>query len=282
MFSLTRAFAPALATVAAAATMVVVPASDPAAAVTAQRPRSDVFQIATFNVLGGSHRAARSGTARMNGAVSYLNKHRVSLVGLQEFEPKQYAAFKRKTGTRWGVVGAPSRSGKSVDRRNAVAFRKSRFRLVRASHLAIPYFHGKRVNIPVVKLRSLTNGKTFTIVNTHNPADTHGRAQRHRNEATRRQVALVKRLRSQGATVFVTGDMNEKQRYFCAMTRSGQMKSASGGSTGRRCRAPKANGIDWIFGSRNVKFSRWTSDKTTRSRGVSDHPIVVARVNLRR
>ncbi len=282
MFSLKRVLAPALATTAVAAATVVVPVSEPAEAVTSARPRSDVFQIATFNVLGGSHRAARPGAARMNGAVSYLNKHRVSLVGLQEFEPKQYAAFRRKTGARWGVVGAPSRSGKSVDRRNAIAFRKSRFKIVSTSHLAIPYFRGKRVNIPVVKLRSRTNGAVFTMINTHNPADTHGKAQRYRNQATKRQVSLVNRLRARGATVFVTGDMNEKQRYFCAMTRAGSMKSASGGSTGRRCRAPKANGIDWIFGSRNVRFSRWTSDKTTRSRGVSDHPIVVARVNLRR
>ena len=250
----------------------------PAAAVAGQAG-SDQFQMATFNVLGGSHRSARSGASRMSGAVRYLDKHRVSVVGLQEFERSQYAAFQRQTNGRWAVVGAPSRSGRSVDTRNAIAFQKSRFDLVSASSLAIPYFHGKRINIPVVTLRSRTNGAQFTMVNTHNPADVHGRAQRFRNKATARQVALVKRLRARGSTVFVTGDMNEKKPYFCKMTRSGEMRSASGGSTGPRCQAP-ANGIDWIFGSRDVTFSSWTADTSTRSSGVSDHPIVVAGVTL--
>ncbi len=281
MFNLKRALAPALTAVLFGAALV--PAGGPATAASVVAPAkrsADEFQMATFNVQGASHRSTRSTRPRTRGAVNYLEKHRVSVVGLQEFEQSQYDAFQRETNGRWGVVGAPTRNGKSVDTRNAVAFLKSRFELVNASYMGIPYFRGKRVNIPVVTLRSRTNGAKFTIINTHNPADTKGRAQRHRNKATRKQVKKVNQLRARGATVFVTGDMNEKKRYFCKMTRSGQMKSASGGSTSRRCQPPKANGIDWVFGSRNVGFSNWTSDKTTRSSGVSDHPIVVARVTL--
>ena len=59
------------------------------------------------------------------------------------------------------------------------------------------------------------------MINTHNAADVHGGAQRWRNEATRRQVALVQRLRAAGKTVLLTGDMNEKKTYFCKMTRAG-------------------------------------------------------------
>jgi endonuclease/exonuclease/phosphatase family metal-dependent hydrolase len=283
MFDLKRALAPALAaaTVLSGSLLLLQAGGAATAAPTPHlKPRADAFKMATFNVLGGSHKAARSGVARMDGARRYISKHRVSVVGLQELERKQYAAFRRATDGRWGVVGAPSRSGKSLDTRNAIAYRKSRFRLVSASSLAIPYFHGNRVNVPVVTLRSLATGATFTMINTHNPADVHGPAQRYRNEATRRQVALVERLRARGSTVFVTGDMNEKKRFHCTMTRSGEMQSASGGSTGRRCRTPRANGIDWIFGSRDVDFSHWTSDTSTRRSGVSDHPIVVARVTL--
>lgn len=250
----------------------------------AARSRPDVFRMATFNVLGGSHLRGngRSVARRSSAALGYLNKYDVSVVGLQELEGKQHSAFLRAAGGRWVVVGAPSRSGKSIDTRNSIGYKKSRFMLVSHTSLGIPYFRGKRVNIPVVKLKSRRTGKTFVMINTHNAADTHGAAQRHRNEATRRQVALVKRLRAQGETVFVTGDMNEKKPYFCKMTRSGDMHAASGGSRGARCSHPRVNGIDWIFGSRDVTFSRWTSDRSTRANRVSDHPIVVAQVTLRR
>lgn len=250
----------------------------------AAKRRPLVFTMATFNVLGGSHSRGkgRSVSARSSAALGYIDKHHVAVVGLQELEAKQYSAFLRAAKGKWVVVGAPSRSGKSNDTRNSIAYRKSHFTLVSKSSLAIPYFHGKRVNIPVLKLRSRATGRTFVMINTHNAANTHGGAQRYRNEAARRQVALVKRLRGQGETVFVTGDMNEKAGYFCKMTRSGEMRAASGGSRGGRCLSPRVNGIDWIFGSRNATFSNWTSDRTTRSAGVSDHPIVAATVTLPR
>ena len=79
-----------------------------------------------------------------------------------------------------------------------------------------------------------------------------------------------------------TGDMNAKREFFCKATRSGVLHSASGGSTGKRCRYPSRNGIDWILGTRDVRFRKWRADTSTRKRGVSDHPIVVARATLRR
>jgi endonuclease/exonuclease/phosphatase family metal-dependent hydrolase len=248
------------------------------------KPDADEFRMATFNVLGTSHtrRSGRSEAARSSAAMRYVNKHGVSAVGLQELERTQYAAFLRAGQGDWAAVGAPSRSGKSTDTRNSIAYKKSRFTLVSHSSLGIPYFHGKQVNIPVVKLKSRKTGETFVMINTHNAADTQGPAQRYRNEATRREVAIVKRLRAQGATVFVTGDMNEKRPYFCKMTRSGDMQAASGGSRGARCSPPRVNGIDWIFGSGDATFSNWTSDRSTRASGVSDHPIVVAKVTLPR
>lgn len=260
------------------------PSTNISLAAAVAKPRADVFRMATFNVLGGSHSRGRgrSVAARSSAALGYINKHGVSVVGLQELEGKQYSAFLRAAMGRWVLVGAPSRRGRSTDPRNSIGYEKSRFTLVSRSSLAIPYFYGKRVNIPVVKLKSRASGKTFVVINTHNAANQHGSAQRYRNEATRRQVALVKRLRAQGETVFVTGDMNEKKPYFCKMTLSGEMHAASGGSRGARCSSPRVNGIDWIFGSRDVTFSNWTSDRSTRSKGVSDHPIVVARVTLPR
>jgi endonuclease/exonuclease/phosphatase family metal-dependent hydrolase len=251
----------------------------------ASAPRNVSFNVATFNVYGGSHTngrgGMRSGTARMKGAVRYLRKHKVSLAGLQELEPKQAAAFRKRTQGKWGLVGAPSRSGKSTDTRNSVAYYKPRFSVVKKTYVPITYFHGNRVNIPLVQLRSKSNGKVFWVLNTHNPADVHGSAARWRAESVRRELKRIKRLRSQGATVLFTGDMNAKREFFCRATRTGMLHSASGGSVGKPCRYPRENGIDWVLGTRDVRFRKWRSDKTTRASGVSDHPIVVARATLR-
>lgn len=253
---------------------------------TAAKPRGESFHVATFNVLGGSHTRGRgkyrSGTARTKDAIRYINKHRASVVGLQEFEKTQWAAFAKQVGNRWRLVGAPSRSGKSLDTRNAVAFKRNRFNLVSHSYLPITYLRGKRVNVPVVHLKARKSGKHFYVVNTHNPADLGRSARKWRSISVKRQMSRITKMRNNGATVLFTGDMNAKAEFFCHATRTRVLHSASGGSVGRPCRTPRANGIDWIMGTRDIDFSRWVSDKSTRSAGVSDHPIVVARARVTR
>ena len=253
---------------------------------TPTKPRAATPTTDTFNVLGGGHTRGRggmrSGPARMKGTLSLLRKHEVTLAGFQELETRQAAAFRKRTKGKWGLVGAPSRSGKSIDNRNAIAFLKHDFSLLKKTSIPITYFHGNRVNIPLLKLKSKTNGKAFWILNTHNPADVHGSAARWRAESLRRELKRIHRLRSQGHTVLFTGDMNDKQAFFCKATRSGKLHSASGGSSGKKCRYPSKNGIDWVLGTRDVRFAKWRSDTSTRGRGISDHPFVFARATISR
>lgn len=269
---------------AGAATVSAAGATGPASQGRATAPPPGAFNVATFNVHGGSHTKGRgglrSGAARVKGVVAYLRKHHVTVAGLQELEGEQAGAFLKRTQGRWALVGAPSRSGKSIDRRNAVAYRKASFSVLQRRHVPIRYFHGKRVNVPLVKLRTRATGQAFWVLNTHNPADIHGPAGHWRAESVRRQLKVIERLHRQGETVLYTGDMNAKREFFCRVTRSGTVKSASGGSNGKRCVYPRRNAIDWVLGTRDVRFSGWRSDKTTRSRGISDHPIVVASATL--
>ena len=292
-----KKFATRLAVPALAATVTLAPASVGAAPIplpsgdsgsapqqAASAPSSSSFNVATFNVLGGGHTKGRggmrSGTARMKGAISYLRKHDVLVAGFQELEGKQAASLRKRTKNRWVVVGAPSRNGKKIDTRNSIGYRKSSFTMVHRTYLPITYFRGNRVNIPLVKLKARHTGATFWVLNTHNPADVRGNAGKWRAESVRRQLKRIHKLRRNGQTVIFTGDMNAKRDFFCRVTRSGKLHSASGGSTGKKCRYPKRNGIDWILGTRDVGFARWRSDTSTRSRGVSDHPIVVARATV--
>ncbi len=250
----------------------------------AGEPRADAFNLATFNAVGGSHTdgrgGMRSGSSRMKGAVSYLRRHKVSLAGLQELEPSQASAFRKQPDGRWGLVGAPSRSGKSTDTRNSVAYKKSRFSVVKKRYVPITYFHGKRVNIPLVALKSKRNGKVFWILNTHNPADTHGSAHKWRAESVRRELKKIKRPPFPGAHGAV------HRRHECeagVLLHRDQVRPAALGlrrSVGKPCRYPRANGIDWLLGTRDVRFRNWSADKSTRSRGVSDHPFVVAGATL--
>lgn len=280
MSTLKRALAMTLcAVVVLAATSV--PSNTTSASAASARRATDSFTIATFNVRGASHRAARPWSWRINGALRAIYSHRVALVGLQELERPQYLALRRATVGRWGFVGALSRNGKSLDARNAIAYRTSMFQVVGRSSLTIPYLFGTPVAMPVVTFRSRRTGHRFIVINTHNPADVRGNAARYRYIATARQTALANRLRARGSTVFVTGDMNDRSYYHCAMTRTHRMHSANGGSIGGRCRPAKRSGIDWIFGSRNVAFRRYDKDGGTQRAGYSDHPLVSAAVTVR-
>ncbi len=254
-------------------------ASKPTGTLAKPSRRTEVFKLATFNVLGASHTGARSGVRRTRGLARLLGSRGVSIAGLQEFEKVQYRTFLRLTHHRWGVVTVPR--GKGIDTRNAIVYNRARFRLLSKSSVLIPYY-GPQVRVPVARMKSRRTGKVFYVMNTHNAADVHGPAWRKRRVAVRRQVKKLTQLRSRGATVFFTGDMNDRAKVHCAVTRRGRFKSASGGSIGRRCSPPRRNGIDWIFGTRDVSFTRYVADRTPRARGVSDHALVITRVRMRR
>ncbi len=94
------------------------------------------------------------------------------------------------------------------------------------------------------------------------------------------EMGLAARLSAGGRPVFVTGDMNERASYFCSMSSSGLMHAAAGGRA-HPCRAPRGNGfgIDWIFGSRGVRFSDFRVDHGRLDRWTTDHPLAVARAH---
>lgn len=253
--------------------------SEPTSTLGMAARRTEVFKMASFNVLGASHTGARSGVLRTRGVARLLGSRGVGIAGLQEFEKIQYRKFLRLTQHRWGVVSVPR--GKGIDTRNAIVYNKSRFRLLSKSSVSIPYY-GPEVRVPIARMRSRTTGKVFYVMNTHNAADVHGSGVGKRREAVRRQVRKLTELRRRGATIFFTGDMNERAEVHCAVTRGGLFKSASGGSVGRHCSTPRANGIDWIFGTRDVSFARWVSDKTPRTSGISDHSLVITHVRMHR
>jgi hypothetical protein len=231
------------------------------------------FNVASFNILGSSHTGRgghspgmASGTQRMGGVLAKLAQHDVSIVGIQEFQPDQRAAFNARAGgwTAWPGLTMGRRAGE-----NSVAWREDTWSVVETNLVNIPYFGGRIRPMPYVLLQHKQTGIKVWVSTFHNPADVHGPAQRWRNEATSREIALFNRLEQSGYPQFVTGDMNERNEYPCRVTGATPLVPAQGGS----CPPNAPVGIDWLMGSPKIAFSAYRSD---RAPGTSDHPIVVA------
>ena len=84
-----------------------------------------------------------------------------------------------------------------------------------------------------------------------------------------------------GYPVVVTGDMNERDLFLCRFTGGVQMHAANGGSNNGRCRPPSPAQIDWIFGSRQVRFSNYQALRNDQVvHRTTDHPLVVATLDV--
>jgi endonuclease/exonuclease/phosphatase family metal-dependent hydrolase len=243
---------------------------------------SGSFTVSSFNVLGASHTARgsnepwmASGAARTMGMVQLIVKHGIDVAGLQEFQRPQWDAFRARAGRSFGMYSPPH-----TRTDNTIIWRKATFDVVQKASISIPYFDGHRVRMPYMLLRYLPDDRTFWLGDFHNPADTaeYHRQGKWRAEATRLEVALSGRLRASGVPVLLVGDMNEKHSYFCSMTVDGGMHAAAGGSVGRHCRPPEYNGIDWIFGSKDVDFLSHRVDDSHLVDRTTDHPVTFAEV----
>ncbi len=183
------------------------------------------FRVSSFNILGYDH-TARGGTKkgyadgalRMKWAVQLIKSHHVDVVGLQEFQPQQYAKWVKKASSQYDIF--PGYIDTVGFLRNSIAWRKDKFRLVSTTWIKLPYFHGDVLRMPVVLLQSLQTGQQIYFMNFQNPADVRGNAQKWRLIGQRLQIALVNLLKaSNGLPIVWTGDMNAKKQVFCRVTK---------------------------------------------------------------
>lgn len=246
------------------------------------------FRMATFNVLGSSHTSAggkdarmASGPARVGGVLELLSRHELDVVGFQEFQGNQRAAFRSRVGDRWGMY--PGDELRAGDGENSVAWRTDVWEAVEKKTVPIPYFNGRARNMPYVLLQHKATGIRAWFSTFHNPADTRKfRGQGgHRAAATSREIALFNELRQTGVPVFVTGDMNDRDSWFCRVTGSTGLIAAAGGSNGSGgCRPPEPTQIDWILGSPEVGFDGYQIVKDGLVKRTTDHPLVLSAVRI--
>jgi hypothetical protein len=248
------------------------------------------FRISSFNVLGASHTASggrharmASGAYRIRLAVRFLDREGIDVAGLQEFQMPQFEEFVRVAGDRFGVwPGGVSR--RTVQ--NSIIWRLDQFSFVSGHTVQIPYHDGVLWDMPVVLLRHNVTGQYAYFANFHNPATNrrHPDGDVWREIATGIETSLANSLaRETGLPVFITGDMNEREKYFCRMVSEAPMKAANGGSYrhGVCTPPPKPMPVNWIFGvKRRGQFSDYVRDDSRLVNRITDHYVVHADVSL--
>lgn len=233
------------------------------------------FVLSSFNVLStgaGKSKGFAPGPERMQDVARILKANDVSVVGLQEMAHDQLVAFKKDAGDEYGTFAGAS--GKPGYHDTTIAWRKDTWKLVQGDHLTVPSYGGMDSKVPYVLLRNKQTGQEAYFIDAHNPANTRRfhNQERFRDAAARQEAALAKQLlEKSGLPVFVMGDMNsvgDAQRIF---TERAPLKAAN--PAGKR-------GIDWIFGSKDVKFSQFRREKSRLIAKTTDHPVVFTNVKI--
>lgn len=252
------------------------------------------FRVANFNVLGYSHTKPggdrypkyAGGNTRMLWTTQLMAKHDVEMIGFQEFEPPQYDKFKELMGSSWDVWPGRAFTDSTSE---SVAWRTKDWTAIQRLTYKSPYFYGHLRIHPLVKLRNNHTGQLVWLMNTHNPADTRGDAQQWRDAAERIQAKLVNKLQAADPDIPVlfTGDMNDREKFYCPMTYLTDLESASGGVHGEPadgdpylCQPHLPMIYDWIMGTSNIGFSGYTEDDSDFVDKTSDHAFVFANASI--
>lgn len=254
----------------------------------AQKPPVSEFTFAQFNTLGASHTAAGGKDARMAGGGTrgawvgqLFAQHHVDVAAVQEFQRSQASAFLAAAGDTYAVW--PGVSLTARDGENSVVWRKDRFEALKTESRSYPYFGGARRNFPLVLLRDKQTGTRFWVTSYHNPANTKkfGNQVYWKHRALAMEIPDVNALmRTTRQPLIVSGDMNDREGFFCPFARGTGMHSASGGAaTAAGCSLP-VRWIDWIMGSTKVTFSDYRHDDGGLVDRTSDHPLVLSAVRV--
>jgi hypothetical protein len=242
------------------------------------------FNVVSFNALGYSHTARGGdrkgwapGTTRMRSVVGILRAQNASVIGFQELQGPQFATFQAmapdfQSYPGWAMGAQPLQ--------NSIAWRTSDWQLVRAQTIPIPYFYN-RVPMPQVLLRNVHTGREVWFGNFHNPADKFHPAQGARVAATAAEAAVARGFVADGYPVVITGDMNERESFFCRISTLAPVHGADGAyRDASGCHTSSPTPVDWIAGTTSVRFSGYLRDTSTASRRLSDHYLIKATATL--
>lgn len=247
------------------------------------------FRVASFNLLGSGHtdgaNPQRKGWAdsskRLRWTRRILDDSNIHLVGFQEMHPKQANLWTQRNSSQWGTY-----PGTKLDTRagqNSISWRRSEFKVLRKRTIKIPYFRGVEQKMPYVMLQHKASGQRLWIYNVHNPANIPNNHQKWRNIGFARANKLVNRLRNEfpGVPVFMTGDMNDREKFFCPTVSQTELEAANGGFANKSsCTPPQPMSVDWLLATAPNNFTGYWAMRTALVRKTTDHPVISATANI--
>jgi hypothetical protein len=242
------------------------------------------FRLASFNVLGNGHSRPyahddRFGPSRMRAewTAQALITGRVHVAGLQETTAGQLAGILTAAKGRYASYPGPGRGDRNVE--SSLVWDSRRFAAMRKMTIRTQFI-ARVLPRPIVKLRDRATGRQFWVMDVHNaPWD----YQHKRNLATKVQLKKIAELERSGLPVFYVGDFNEKRTILCKVLRRTELASPYGGRLNGRgeCINPRGRmRVDWIFGSKFVKWSGFSYSKPPLVRLSTDHWVPVVNVRV--
>lgn len=234
-------------------------------------------RIGSFNVLGSQHTGPSgprsnyaAASVRTPQAVALIREHGIDILGTQELQADQL----RDVQGRTGMAAYPGFGWGEAETDNSILYDSGQFELVSGSQFTIP-FMGRPRPQPIVRLRHLASGREFYVVNTH-PSAGGGRYATERANGRSTLVGVVNRLKGEGLPVFVTGDMNDREAFYCGAMPPTGMTAPNGGSYGSGCQPPpQPLPVDWVVGHGATWSSYWRDTRPVERR-ISDHFLISA------
>lgn len=246
----------------------------------AEERRSAPFsvKVGSFNVLGSQHTGPRgprpaypAASVRTPAAADLAAKHGVDILGTQELQDDQLRVMQARTGMaaypgfQWGV--------KETD--NSILYDPSVFAFVSGEKYTIT-FMGRPRPQPILRLRHQATGRELYVVNTH-PSAGGGKYATERANGHHTLVSVVNRLKATGLPVLVTGDMNDRETFYCRVAPAAGLTASNGGSYSGGCAPPRQPlPVDWVLGAGVSGWSNYWRDTTPVDRKVSDHFFISA------
>jgi hypothetical protein len=233
--------------------------------------------VGTFNVLGSQNTTPKGekpnfppASVRSPAAAALMIKHGVDIIGTQEDQADQLNVFEARTG----FAAYPGYDWGSVETDNSILYNPQKFEFVSGSKFIIP-FMGRLRPQPILRLRDRATGREFYVVNTH-PSAHGGRYEVERRHGEDVLVSVLRSLEATGLPVLVTGDMNDREIFYCRVAPAAALVASSGGSYADGCHPPpQPEPVDWVLGH-GVTWTGYWRDTTPVTRKISDHFIVSA------
>ncbi len=241
------------------------------------------FRLATLNTLGNHHTRPNADAdnfapsrVRADWTSQLLVNNGIQVAGIQEQDAGQLAAI--VGGSQGRLASYPEPSAGDLGVETAIVWDTTDFEALETS-VIYTQFVARKLPRPVVKLRQISTGREFWVMNIHNAGWAY---QRKRNQATKVQIAKIKELEETGLPVFYVGDFNEKKTIVCKVMQKTGLVSASGGrlKPNGDCVTPKLMRVDWIFGSSTAAMEGFEFTKPPLARLSTDHWLPVVDVTV--